>query len=59
MWNSTLTYPFDVFNGKGERIEQVVLPRGRRLVAFGKSSLYLVRVDSDGLQELERYRLPD
>jgi hypothetical protein len=47
---------FDVFNSDGERIVQVWLPEGRRLVGFGRGTLYAVAVDEDDLQWLERYK---
>lgn len=46
---------YDVFDGMGNRVKQVVLPQGRRLVGFGSGVLYAVNVDSDDLQWLERY----
>jgi hypothetical protein len=47
---------YDVFNGQGQRVRQVELAEGRRLVGFGNGTLYAVRVDEDDLQWLERYR---
>ena len=47
---------YDVFDSMGNRVKQVVLPQGRRLVGFGDGVLYAVNVDSDDLQWLERYR---
>jgi hypothetical protein len=49
---------FDVFNRKGERVRQVQLPKGRRLAAVGKATIYLIHVDGDGLEHLELYALP-
>jgi hypothetical protein len=49
---------YDVFNRSGARVRQVVLPAERRLVAFGKGTIYLARTDADGLQWLERYVYP-
>jgi hypothetical protein len=46
---------FDVFDGAGRRIKQVVLPEGRELVGLGRGTLYAVRVDENDLQWLERY----
>lgn len=51
-----LTY--DVFGRDGALLRRVVLPADRRLVAFGKGTLYLARTDADGLQWLERYAYP-
>jgi len=47
---------YDVFGPDGTREEQVVFPTGRRVVAFGKGSVYAAQTDADGLQWLERYR---
>jgi hypothetical protein len=49
---------FDVFDNRGERIRQVRLPEGRRLVGFGRGVLYAVHKDADDLEWLERYRRP-
>jgi hypothetical protein len=53
--NSAIVY--DVFNRKGERVRQVQLPRGRRLIAVGKASAYLITTDADGLEKLELYSI--
>ena len=45
---------YDVFDGAGKLIRHVMLPDGTRLVGFGKNSVYLVRIDEDDLQWLER-----
>ncbi|MEX0690936.1 MAG: hypothetical protein WD934_09790 [Gemmatimonadales bacterium] len=47
---------YDVFNGQSQRVRQVELAEGRRLVGFGNGTLYAVRIDEDDLQWLERYR---
>jgi hypothetical protein len=47
---------FDVFNGQGALSGRVTLPLGRRMVGIGRSAVYAVRIDEDGLQWLERYR---
>ncbi|MEZ4585812.1 MAG: hypothetical protein R2909_05370 [Gemmatimonadales bacterium] len=49
---------YDVFGPDGNLIGSVRFPEGRRLVGFGKSSLYAVQIDDDGLNTLERYALP-
>ncbi len=49
---------FDVFDGSAERVATVVLPMGRRIVGFGPSGLYAVRVDEFDLNYLERYEMP-
>ena len=49
---------FDLFDSSGKRIAAASLPLGRRLMTFGAGVLYAVHTDADGLQHLERYRLP-
>ncbi len=49
---------FDLFDGAGRRVSAVALPAGRRLIAFGRETAYLVATDADGVERLERYRLP-
>ena len=48
----------DVFAAAGRVIGKVALPVKSRLVGFGQGTVYLVRVDDDDLQYLQRYRLP-
>ena len=47
----------DVFDAKGNRVRTVALPPHTRVAAAGKTSIYLVRTDDDGLQWVERYPL--
>jgi hypothetical protein len=47
---------FDVVDGAGRLVKRVRLPDGRRLVGFGKGTLYAVQTDADDLEWLERYR---
>jgi hypothetical protein len=47
----------DIFNRAGEKVAEVELPPGRRVVGFGPGLVYLVRTDDVGLEWLERYRL--
>jgi hypothetical protein len=49
---------YDVFNRSGVRVRAVQLPKGRRLVAVGRASAYLVFEDADGVQKLELYAVP-
>jgi hypothetical protein len=49
---------FDLFDRQGVRRRVVTLPRGRRLVAAGAGVVYLAAVNDDGVERLERYRLP-
>jgi len=46
----------DIFDGAGEKVADVELPAGRRLVGFGAGVVYLARTDEYGLEWLERYR---
>ena len=48
----------DVIDEAGKLAFRVVLPKDSKLVGFGRSSVYLVRVDEDDLQYLQRHRLP-
>jgi hypothetical protein len=47
---------YDLFDARGNRIDRVVLPPNRRLVGFGAGAVYLIRIDEDDLQWIERYR---
>jgi hypothetical protein len=49
---------YDVFDRDGRLQGAVVLPPGRRLVGFGRGTLYAVRTDELGVAWLERYRRP-
>lgn len=46
----------DVFGEDANLKARLRLPEGRRIVGFGRGTLYLIRTDEDGLQWLERYR---
>lgn len=47
---------YDVFDGRGQRVRQVTLRPRSRVIGFGKETVYVVRIDQDDLQYLERYR---
>jgi hypothetical protein len=47
---------FDVVDAAGRLVKRVQLPDGRRLVGFGKGTLYAAQTDADDLEWLERYR---
>lgn len=49
---------FDVIDRSGRVASHVVLPAKSRLVGFGKASVYIVRIDEDDLEHLERHMLP-
>ena len=49
---------YDLIDGRGNLVHRVVLPRRARVLGFGKGSVYVVRLDEDDLQYLQRYRLP-
>ena len=49
---------YDVFDAQGELITSVRLPKTRTLLTIGAESIYLVNVDEDGLQWIERYSFP-
>jgi len=49
---------YDVFDATGRVIGKVSLPVKSRLVGFGQGTVYLIRLDDDDLQYLQRYRLP-
>lgn len=49
---------FDLFDRQGVRRGAVALPPGRRLLGLGTRTVYLAAVDDDGVERLERYRLP-
>jgi len=47
-----------VFDDAGAMIGSLRVPKDRRLVAVGRSHVYLVASDDDDLQTLERYPMP-
>lgn len=49
---------FDIINGRGVLVERVELPARTKLVGFGANSIYVVRLDEDDLQYLQRHALP-
>lgn len=49
---------WDVFDATGRLVQSVALPPARRLIGIGKTAVYLVAVDEDGIERLERYALP-
>jgi hypothetical protein len=49
---------FDLLDRDGRRIDAIRIPRGERLVGFGRGTLFTVRRDDDDLSYLRRYQLP-
>lgn len=49
---------YDVFDADGRRVQQVELPNGRRVALVGARGVYAVAEDADGVQAIERYRVP-
>jgi len=49
---------YDVFDASGKIIGKVALPAKSRLAGFGANTVYVIRLDEDDLQYLQRYRLP-
>jgi hypothetical protein len=49
---------YDIFDSSGKLIGKVALPKNHRFAGFGQGTVYLIRVDDDDLQYLQRYRLP-
>jgi hypothetical protein len=48
----------DVIDPSGRVVQKVVLEKRAKLLGFGKSSVYVLRVDEDDLQYVQRYALP-
>jgi hypothetical protein len=49
---------YDLVDPRGTVVRQVTFPTRSRVVGFGRSAVYVVRVDEDDLQYLQRFRLP-
>jgi hypothetical protein len=48
---------YDVFDGRGQLVSRVALPKGARLLGFGSGTLYLSRTDADDLVYIQRWSL--
>ena len=48
---------YDVFDGKGERVDRVELPARTRVVGFGSGSIYALERDERGAASLRKYKL--
>ncbi len=46
---------YDVFDDAGQMVGQAELPPRHRVVGVGRASIFLVRIDNDGLEWLGRY----
>lgn len=46
----------EIFDGHGQKKDEVQLPVGRRVAGFGENVVYLIHTDELGLFWLERYR---
>ncbi|MEO7998585.1 MAG: hypothetical protein ABI852_14145 [Gemmatimonadaceae bacterium] len=54
--NSGMTLrTYDVINRQSKRVASVSVPRGHRILGFGKGTVYVVHVDSDGIERLQRH----
>lgn len=49
---------YDVFDTNGRRVQQVEIRAGRRVAHVGAHGVYVVAEGEDGVQGIERYRLP-
>ena len=49
---------YDVFDQSGKRVLQLELRTGRRIVHVGSRGVYAVVENDDGVQTIERYRVP-
>lgn len=47
---------YDTFNAQGAHTGKVTVPVRSQVIGFGRGTVYLVRLDADELQYLERYR---
>lgn len=47
---------YDTFNAQGAHTGTVTVPARSQVIGFGRGTAYLVRLDADELQYLERYR---
>lgn len=49
---------FDLIDRSGRVIQQVRLAKRSKLLGFGNGTMYVLRIDDDDLQYLQRYKLP-
>lgn len=50
---------YDVFDGQGRRVRQVVLPGKRSVLGFAPGVVFVTRTDADDLQWIERWSIAD
>ena len=50
---------YDVFDQAGQRVGTVLLDGGKRVVGFGRGTVYVVAFDEFDLNYLERYAMPN
>ncbi len=48
---------YDIFDARGRRVRQVVLPGDRSVLGFGPGVVFVSRTDDDDLQWIERFRM--
>lgn len=48
---------YDVFDAQGRLTARATLPRGSRILGFGRGVIYLSRIDEDDLVYIQRWRL--
>ena len=48
---------YDVFDAQGRLIARATMPRGSRLLGFGRGVVYLSRMDEDDLVYIQRWKL--
>jgi hypothetical protein len=49
---------YNIIDPAGRVVQKVVLAKRARLLGFGKASVYVLRIDEDDLQYVQRYALP-
>jgi hypothetical protein len=49
---------YDIVNRRGALVSRLTLPDVEHVVAVGRSAVYTVRVDDDGIQRLRRHAFP-
>jgi len=48
---------YDVFDGRGQRIDRLVFPLGSRVVGFGPGTVYIRETGGDGAMTLKKYKV--